>query len=41
MTINTKTENGHVRVLSDGSQMPMLGLGVWQIPNGPERVNTV
>jgi 2,5-diketo-D-gluconate reductase A len=30
-----------VRVLSDGNSMPMLGLGVWQIPNGSECVNAV
>ena len=40
MTANGETK-GHVRVLSDGSQMPMLGLGVWQVPNGPECVNAV
>jgi diketogulonate reductase-like aldo/keto reductase len=27
--------------LSDGSELPLLGLGVWQIPNGPECVNAV
>ena len=41
MTVNGDTANGHVRVLSDGNQMPMLGLGVWQIPDGPECVNAV
>lgn len=41
MTVNDDSANGQVRVLSDGSQMPMLGLGVWQIPNGPECVNAV
>jgi diketogulonate reductase-like aldo/keto reductase len=25
----------HLRTLSDGTQMPLLGLGVWQVPNGP------
>jgi methylglyoxal/glyoxal reductase len=29
------------RELADGKQMPMLGLGVWQVPNGPECVNAV
>src|SRR3954469_20036432 len=24
------------RVLADGNQIPLLGLGVWQVPNGPE-----
>ena len=27
------------RVLADGSVMPTLGLGVWQVPNGPECEN--
>jgi diketogulonate reductase-like aldo/keto reductase len=35
------TADGRARVLADGSQMPMLGLGVWQIPDGPECVNAV
>ncbi|MFL5849389.1 MAG: aldo/keto reductase [Solirubrobacteraceae bacterium] len=35
------TEERHVRVLADGNAMPMLGLGVWQVPNGPECVNAV
>jgi len=25
-----------VRDLADGQQIPLLGLGVWQVPNGPE-----
>jgi len=28
-------------VLADGNRMPMLGLGVWQVPDGPECVNAV
>jgi diketogulonate reductase-like aldo/keto reductase len=28
-------------VLADGNEMPMLGLGVWQIPKGPQCVNAV
>jgi diketogulonate reductase-like aldo/keto reductase len=27
--------------LSDGNRIPLLGLGVWQVPNGPECVNAV
>src|SRR5437588_9739347 len=27
--------------LEDGNEMPTLGLGVWQVPNGPECVNAV
>jgi diketogulonate reductase-like aldo/keto reductase len=30
-----------VRVLADGNRMPLLGLGVWRVPNGPECVNAV
>jgi 2,5-diketo-D-gluconate reductase A len=41
MATNLLTADGHARVLADGSQMPMLGLGVWQVPNGPECVNAV
>jgi diketogulonate reductase-like aldo/keto reductase len=29
------------RVLEDGNRIPLLGLGVWQVPNGPECVNAV
>src|SRR5258707_13792978 len=29
------------RRLSYGSELPLLGLGVWQIPNGPECVDAV
>jgi diketogulonate reductase-like aldo/keto reductase len=35
------TADGRARLLADGNQMPMLGLGVWQVPNGPECVNAV
>jgi len=27
--------------LADGNEMPLLGLGVWQVPNGPACVNAV
>src|SRR5207248_4769558 len=30
-----------VRTLADGNQIPLLGLGVWQVPDGPECVNAV
>jgi diketogulonate reductase-like aldo/keto reductase len=33
--------NVPVRRLGDGHEIPLLGLGVWQIPNGPECVNAV
>ncbi len=33
--------DGRARVLADGNQIPLLGLGVWQVRNGPECVNAV
>jgi 2,5-diketo-D-gluconate reductase A len=30
-----------MRVLADGNRLPLLGLGVWRVPNGPECVNAV
>ena len=41
MTAGAMTPDGRARVLADGNQMPMLGLGVWQVPSGPECVNAV
>ena len=41
MAVGAVTADGRVRVLADGNEMPMLGLGVWQTPNGPECVNAV
>ena len=41
MTASAVTADGHARILADGNQMPMLGLGVWQVPNGAECVNAV
>ena len=35
------TEDGTARVLADGNRMPLLGLGVWQIPDGRECVDAV
>jgi diketogulonate reductase-like aldo/keto reductase len=29
------------RALADGNEIPLLGMGVWQVPNGPECVNAV
>src|ERR1700749_2912921 len=29
------------RPLADRNRIPLLGLGVWQVPNGPECVNAV
>jgi hypothetical protein len=41
MTVGAVTADGRARVLADGNQMPMLGLGVWQVPSGAEAVNAV
>ena len=41
MTADTLTADGRRRVLADGNEIPLLGLGVWQVPNGPECVNAV
>ena len=30
-----------MRLLDDGNEIPALGLGVWQVPNGPECVDAV
>jgi diketogulonate reductase-like aldo/keto reductase len=35
------TSDGRARVLADGNSIPLLGLGVWQVPDGPECVNAV
>jgi 2,5-diketo-D-gluconate reductase A len=35
------TTDGRARILADGHEMPLLGLGVWQVPNGPECENAV
>jgi diketogulonate reductase-like aldo/keto reductase len=29
------TADGRARVLADGNEIPLLGLGVWQVPDGP------
>jgi diketogulonate reductase-like aldo/keto reductase len=36
MPTTALTSNGRARVLADGNEIPLLGLGVWQIPDGPE-----
>jgi diketogulonate reductase-like aldo/keto reductase len=41
MTADPVTSNERTYVLADGHRMPMLGLGVWQVPDGPECVNAV
>jgi diketogulonate reductase-like aldo/keto reductase len=41
MTFGAVTADGRARVLADGNPMPILGLGVWQVPNGAACVNAV
>jgi diketogulonate reductase-like aldo/keto reductase len=41
MTASAITADGRARVLADGNQMPMLGLGIWQVPNGSASVDAV
>jgi len=41
MASDTVTADGRARLLADGSRIPLLGLGVWQVPDGPECVNAV
>jgi len=35
------TADGRARVLADGNQIPLLALGVWQVPDGPRCENAV
>src|SRR3954462_11174388 len=37
----TLTADGTARVLADGSEMPLLGLGVWQVEKGREAEDAV
>jgi 2,5-diketo-D-gluconate reductase A len=37
----TDSTDERQRVLADGATIPTLGLGVWQVPNGPECENAV
>ena len=41
MATKAVTEDGRARILADGNEIPLLGLGVWQVPNGPEAENAV
>ncbi len=41
MTVGEVTADGRARLLADGSELPMLGLGVWQVPDGTTCVNAV
>jgi len=37
----TLTADGHARLLRDGNELPLLGLGVWQVRRGRETENAV
>lgn len=41
MTSVSKTDDDRLRTLADGNRIPSLGLGLWQIPNGPACVDAV
>ena len=41
MSAGALTADGRARTLADGNEIPLLGLGVWQVPNGPECENAV
>ena len=41
MAAHSKTADKRLKVLADGNSIPVLGLGVWQVPNGPTTVNAV
>jgi 2,5-diketo-D-gluconate reductase A len=41
MTGGALTADGRALILNDGNQMPLLGLGVWQTPDGGECVDAV
>ena len=41
MSTSSNGHPDHVRVLADGAAIPVLGLGVWQVPNGRQCVNAV
>jgi 2,5-diketo-D-gluconate reductase A len=41
MSTISNTTDARTRLLADGNQIPLLGLGVWQVPNGPTTVNAV
>ena len=41
MTIGQVTGDGRAIRLADGNELPMLGLGVWQVADGADAVNAV
>src|SRR3954471_13362064 len=36
MPAGALTADGRARGLADGNEIPLLALGVWQVPDGPE-----
>ncbi len=41
MSADSPTSDRRTQTLADGHQIPVLALGVWQVPNGPICVNAV
>jgi diketogulonate reductase-like aldo/keto reductase len=41
MSTDVITADGRARVLADGNEIPLLGLGVWQVSNSRECVDAV
>ena len=41
MSTDVVTADGRARVLADGNEIPLVGLGVWQMPNGRECADAV
>ena len=41
MSTGVVTADGRARVLADGNEIPLVGLGVWQVRNGTECVDAV
>ena len=41
MSTDEATPDGRARVLADGNEIPLLGLGVWQVENSQECVDVV
>ncbi len=41
MSVDPHASDGRTTQLADGARIPLLALGVWQVPNGPTCVNAV
>jgi methylglyoxal/glyoxal reductase len=41
VTADPTTQDGRTRALADGHRLPLLGLGVWQVPDGPDCVDAI